>query len=225
MGLRRASGGHTAALAVVVGTAVAAISIPISVSAYPPPPGSGVVKVACSSAQPGSSCPVAFQFVNANGQPESNVLATFTVSGPGTVTPPSKLTDSSGQVQVVYNAPSTALYVAPSGPVQALYTVSSAPVEAVYTAPLGQTQAVTAGATTGCPTATITGSTSDAQVQTTVAIGCAKAAGSLPPGSTAAPSNGPPKWSLAMGGVGIAGLLAAAGLVTASRRRSLRRAG
>jgi hypothetical protein len=151
---------------------------------------------------------VAFQFLDANGKPESNVLATFSVTGGGSVNPTSKMTDSNGQVQVTYTAPSgAALYTAPSGAVQALYTGSSAP--ALY-----------AGATTQCGTATITGSTTDAQAQTTVAIACAKAAGNLPPGSTADPSSGAPAWVLALAGVAIAGLLAAAGLLTASRRRS-----
>jgi hypothetical protein len=163
---------------------------------------------------------MAFQFFDANGQPEAGVVATFTVSGPGSVSPPSKTTDSSGQVQVVYTAPKgpgQALYVVPSGAVGA--------VQALYVVPSGHAQALTAGASTACGTATITGATSDAQVQTTVAVACAKAAGSLPAGSTADPKNGPPVWSLAMGGVAIAGLLVAAGLFTASRRRSVRRAG
>jgi hypothetical protein len=169
-----------------------------------------------------------FQFSDANGQPESGVPATFTVNGPGKVTPPSKTTDSSGQVQVTYTAPSGpgAMYIAPSGPVQAVYTVPSGAVQALYTAPLAQGQAaLTAGANTQCGTATITGSTSDAQVQTTVAVGCAKAAGSLPPGSTQAPTGGVPWWSAALVAVAITGSLLAAAMFTASRRRSVRRAG
>jgi hypothetical protein len=186
MGLRRALREQAVAITVAATAAVAAFAVPAAVLAYPAPPGSGVVRLACPSAQSGGGCPVAFQFLSPSGQPEGNVLAAFTVSGGGSVTPPSKTTDAQGQVQ-------------------ALYTAS----------------------TTQCGTATINAATSDASVQTTVNVTCAKAAAGagLPPGSSLPPGNGAPWWSLALAVVAIAGVVTSGTLFTISRRRSPRQAG
>lgn len=86
-----------AGLAAFVGTATLA-----DASANSP----GVQVVAsCTTTPQGGSCTITFQFNDANGNPESGVKVTFTVSGvPGASVNPTSGTTDPGQVSTTFNA-------------------------------------------------------------------------------------------------------------------------
>jgi hypothetical protein len=62
----------------------------------------------CTTVNQGTSCTVTFHFQDANGNPETGVLAAFSVTGPGTVNPASATTNASGNVSAVLAASTTA---------------------------------------------------------------------------------------------------------------------
>lgn len=74
-------------------------------SAYPPPPASGVVAINCTAVPSGSTCPVRFAVVNANGSPAGGVQALFAATG-GTVSPATATTDAAGVAAATFTGTS-----------------------------------------------------------------------------------------------------------------------
>ena len=72
--------------------------------AYPPPPASGTLTATCTNTSLGQQCHLVLTVVNPNGTAASGVLAAFSSSGCGSVSPTSGVTDSSGQASTTFTA-------------------------------------------------------------------------------------------------------------------------
>lgn len=85
--------------------AVAALLVTATIGhAYPPPAAAATTTQGCPTVAQGSSCPLTFHFVDGAGNPVSGAAVQFTVSGPGSVSPTTGVTNASGDVVTTFTA-------------------------------------------------------------------------------------------------------------------------